>query len=31
MTTYPRDMIDYGATPPDPQWPNGAHLALALS
>lgn len=25
---YPRDMIGYGAHPPDPQWPNGARLAL---
>src|SRR5262245_53954760 len=24
----PRDMIGYGATPPDPQWPNGARLAV---
>jgi allantoinase len=28
MTTYPRDMIGYGANPPDPQWPNSARLAL---
>ena len=28
MATYPRDMIGYGATPPDPKWPNGARLAL---
>jgi allantoinase len=29
MTTpYPRDMIGYGAHPPDPHWPNGARLAL---
>lgn len=28
MTTYPRDMIGYGATPPNPQWPGGARLAL---
>ena len=28
MTSYPRDMIGYGATPPDPQWPRGARLAL---
>ena len=27
-STYPRDMIGYGATPPDPQWPDGAQLAL---
>ena len=26
--TYDRDLIGYGATPPDPQWPNGARLAL---
>ncbi|TCD11294.1 allantoinase PuuE [Oricola cellulosilytica] len=25
---YPRDMIGYGRTPPDPQWPEGAKLAL---
>jgi allantoinase len=23
-----RDFVGYGATPPDPQWPNGARLAL---
>jgi len=28
MTDYPRDMIGYGETPPDPQWPGGARLAL---
>jgi putative urate catabolism protein len=28
MAIYPRDMIGYGATPPDPKWPNGARLAL---
>ncbi len=27
-TRYPRDMHGYGANPPDPQWPGGAHLAL---
>jgi allantoinase len=27
-TAYPRDMIGYGARPPDPQWPNGARLAV---
>ena len=26
--TYDRDLIGYGATPPDPQWPDGARLAL---
>jgi len=25
---YPRDMIGYGRTPPDPQWPAGAKIAL---
>jgi len=25
---YDRDLIGYGATPPDPKWPNGARLAL---
>ncbi len=25
---YPRDMIGYGAHPPDPKWPGGARLAL---
>ncbi|WP_040508819.1 allantoinase PuuE [Gluconobacter morbifer] len=27
-SSYPRDMIGYGATPPDPQWPNGARIAV---
>lgn len=25
---YPRDLIGYGANPPDPRWPGGARLAL---
>jgi OHCU decarboxylase len=25
---YPRDMRGYGANPPDPQWPGGAHVAV---
>lgn len=25
---YPRDLIGYGATPPHPQWPNGALIAV---
>ena len=29
-TDYPRDLIGYGANPPDPQWPNGARLALQI-
>jgi OHCU decarboxylase len=31
MTTtkrYERDMSGYGAQPPNPQWPNGAHIAV---
>ena len=27
---YPRDMIGYGATPPDPKWPNGAKVAVQI-
>ncbi|MFF3567172.1 allantoinase PuuE [Nocardia jiangxiensis] len=25
---YPRDMVGYGPTPPDPQWPGGARIAV---
>ena len=25
---YPRDLVGYGAKPPDPKWPGGARLAL---
>jgi len=25
---YPRDLLGYGRTPPHPQWPNGARVAL---
>jgi putative urate catabolism protein len=28
MTDYPRDMVGYGRTPPDPQWPGGARVAV---
>jgi len=28
MTDYPRDMIGYGATAPEANWPNGARLAV---
>ena len=28
MTTLPRDLVGYGAAPPDPQWPGNARLAL---
>ena len=27
---YPRDLVGYGATPPDPEWPGRARLALQL-
>ena len=34
MTTknadYPRDLVGYGRTPPDPGWPGGARLALQI-
>ena len=26
--SYPRDMIGYGANPPDPKWPGGARIAV---
>ena len=25
---YPRDMVGYGRTPPDPKWPEGANVAV---
>ena len=25
-----RDLVGYGATPPDPRWPGGARLALSF-
>ncbi len=28
LTRYPRDMRGYGAHPPDPNWPNGAKIAV---
>ncbi len=28
MSDYPRDMIGYGAQPPNPDWPNGARIAV---
>jgi putative urate catabolism protein len=28
MDTYPRDLVGYGRTPPDPRWPNGARIAV---
>ena len=30
MQRYPRDMIGYGANPPDPQWPGGARIAVQI-
>jgi len=27
---YPRDMIGYGETPPEANWPGGARLALSF-
>ncbi|BDW84586.1 allantoinase PuuE [Roseicyclus marinus] len=30
MHRYPRDLTGYGATPPDPQWPNGARIAVQI-
>lgn len=29
-SAYPRDMVGYGRNPPDPEWPNGAYLAVQL-
>ena len=26
--SYPRDMVGYGRTPPDPKWPGGARIAV---
>jgi len=28
QNSYPRDLIGYGANPPDPKWPNGARIAV---
>jgi len=28
IESYPRDMVGYGRTPPDPQWPEGAVVAV---
>ena len=30
MDQHPRDFVGYGATPPDPKWPNGARLAVQI-
>lgn len=31
MTDYPRDLAGYGRTLPDPQWPNGASIAVTFA
>jgi len=28
VASYPRDLVGYGGAPPDPEWPEGARLAL---
>ncbi|PYM92033.1 MAG: allantoinase PuuE [Candidatus Rokuibacteriota bacterium] len=30
QSKYPRDLVGYGKTPPDPKWPGGARLALQI-
>ena len=30
MTRYPRNLLGYGANPPDAQWPGGARIAVSL-
>ncbi|CTQ32267.1 allantoinase PuuE [Jannaschia rubra] len=30
MHRYPRDLSGHGATPPDPQWPGGARIAVQI-
>jgi allantoinase len=30
VTSYPRDLVGYGAAPPDPRWPGGARLAVQI-
>ena len=27
---HPRDLVGYGAHPPDPQWPNGARIVVSV-
>ena len=29
-TTYPRDLLGYGASPPHPRWPNDARIAVSI-
>jgi allantoinase len=28
VTPFPRDLVGYGASPPDPRWPGGARIAV---
>jgi allantoinase len=30
VTEYPRDLVGYGTTPPDPRWPGRARVALQI-
>ena len=30
MNRYPRNMLGYGANPPDPKWPGGAKVAVQI-
>lgn len=30
LTRYPRDLLGYGATPPDARWPGGAKIAVSM-
>ena len=30
MTDHPRDLVGYGASPPDPGWPGGKRVALNI-
>lgn len=29
--SYPRDMVGYGKTPPNPEWPGGARVAIQIA
>jgi allantoinase len=29
-SSYPRDLVGYGAHPPDPRWPGGARIAVSV-
>jgi allantoinase len=30
LEPYPRDLVGYGAQPPQPRWPNGARIAVSI-